>query len=309
MGLSDVHTILGVLIGRLFHRPQQSSLRTPPASFPSSLRARLMSSPRAPLSRYVAAGIVMANLPDLDVLLVLYKRSLKEHRGPTHSVLSLFLAGLVSTLPLSLWLRVGPVRAVLFAWACLGSHLASDWIGNAGVSLWWPLSSSRASKQALGAVTVMDLPLAASAYLAFELRRKVRPHILLASLAVFWGGYLRFKRTQLSAASAVFRQRHLYAPGEAGYWIHPWACFPLTFSLVRSADQQIVETVSNASQSTREPLKGVNVSPGPQAVRRMMMRHRGVLLDALFSGSLMAAFWIWQLIRFRRRLYLKSLPQ
>ena len=88
----------------------------------------------------------------------------RRHRGPSHSALATAACALLAAPPLALWLRTGTLRAAVFAGACLGSHLALDWIGNAGIALWWPLASSSNPKQALGAVTVMDVPVAAAMY-------------------------------------------------------------------------------------------------------------------------------------------------
>jgi membrane-bound metal-dependent hydrolase YbcI (DUF457 family) len=88
----------------------------------------------------------------VDVILAALRRSWAVHRGPTHS-LAFVVLGSLSFFPLSFWLRTTKLKSFLFALTCLSGHLFSDWIGNAGIPLWWPLGSSKKTKQALGVMT------------------------------------------------------------------------------------------------------------------------------------------------------------
>lgn len=85
---------------------------------------------------------LLANLPDLDVLLglLLYGNGNALHRGPTHSLVFALLAGWAAA---HLW-RLGPrVPRVSFRMGFLlvFSHVAADLLfTSAPVSLFWPLA-------------------------------------------------------------------------------------------------------------------------------------------------------------------------
>lgn len=118
MGLTDVHSVYGFVLGKLFHAHAASSADLViPAKFPPALVALLTKQQRsrAPLARYVLAGIVLSNLPDVDVIVAAALRNWGKHRGPTHSLLFLVLSSLCATAPLSYWLRTSRVKALLLA--------------------------------------------------------------------------------------------------------------------------------------------------------------------------------------------------
>jgi membrane-bound metal-dependent hydrolase YbcI (DUF457 family) len=161
MGLTDVHSVYGFVLGKLFyeHHPRSDILSVVPSSFPPAL-AEALKDPRflsGPVRRanYLIAGVVLANLPDLDVFVALAFRNWSKHRGPSHSIAFLVVSSLCATAPVSYWLRTSRTKAFLFALLCGGSHLLSDYVGNAGLQhFWWPLGER---KLALGCVTVLDL--------------------------------------------------------------------------------------------------------------------------------------------------------
>lgn len=303
MGLTDVHGILGVLLGRAFHswQPRAPAVPVIPSSFPPSLRA-LLQHPRfaknasAPLERWLLAGGLLAQLPDIDVFVAAALQSWSRgHRGPTHSGLFCGAASALLTLPLASWLRTSKTRAFLFALLCIGSHTALDAVGNAGVPLWWPHSK----KAALGIVTVWDVPMAAAFYAAFSLSSvsfssfSVSPLLLLSALVAALFFYLRWKRHHYRLACGYFHARHLYAPGPE-WWIHPWALFPRTFSLARH-DGQILDTVCtrDLDPSQVESLAYPNVADA-KAVRLMYFNpknSRSVFLDLAAAAAFMASFW------------------
>ncbi len=303
MGLSDAHSVYGVLLAQLFyeHHRQHERLQVP-SSFSSALKAVLrdQSLRRAPWRRFLVAGVALANLPDVDVLAAaLLRKWDKTHRGPTHSLLFWLASSAVACIPLSLWLRTSRVRALLFALACGGSHLLSDWIGSAGVPLWSPLSGTR---YALGCVTVTDATLAlANCALFAASRSSRRPLLLLSAWLLFVAAYLRWKTHHMRLARGYFDHRHRLS-GDSVF-VHPWSLFPRTFSLVRSSDGAVVETVTtSAIVSKREfvPSALPNLS-NAAAVRRMYLSSRGVLLDAAVAVALGGGFWAWQAVAWYRR--------
>lgn len=297
MGLSDAHIVYGLLLGRVFHahHPHYARLDIP-ASFSPQLRAilrhpRLLLT-RAPLARFLLCGAILSSLPDCDVLFAALFRRWSLHRGPTHSLLFLAASSLAAAWPVSLWLRTTRLKALLFALACGASHLASDWIGNAGLPLSWPLSRSR---HALGAVTVLDGPiLAANGVLLLLSERSRRPLLLLCAWLALLTAYLRWKVAQLQCARGYFAVRHR-AVGD-DYFVHPWAVWPRTFSLCRSSDGSLVETISTGSIAAREFVPA-QLSAAPNlsnqaAVRRLYATERAVALDAALASAGLALFYV-----------------
>ncbi len=298
MGLSDVHSVYGYVLAKLFfeYRVRPDVVLEIPSSFPPALAASLKEQSNAPFHRYVMAGLLLSNLPDVDVFVAaVLKNWSKHHRGPTHSIAFVVLSSLVATAPLSYWLRTSHARALAFALLCGHSHLLSDYIGNAGVQVWWPLGG-RAGKQALGCVTVFDLILSMSTCGLFLVSRSShRMLLVITSYLCVVGMYLRWKMRLLHLARGYFASKHRLSE-EAGF-VHPWALFPRTFSLVRSSDGAVIETVSIAAMTEKKeyvPVGHPNISNN-MAVRKMYWGNRWVLLDAMTSLSVTALFWAWQL--------------
>lgn len=94
-----------------------------------------------PRWKYVIFVAILANLPDVDVIVGLFLRDNGSafHRGPTHSLLFALIMALAASLAWKAWaqiprLRFGVCFLVLF------SHVLSDlFLTNAPVSLLWPL--------------------------------------------------------------------------------------------------------------------------------------------------------------------------
>lgn len=307
MGLTDGHTIVGFLIGRVFHswRPRQPLYI--PAHIPDTLPAALRESLRHPrsvhnasLRRYLVAGALLCNLPDLDVLVALALRSwTKHHRGPTHSIFFNALCSILLSVPLSKWLRVSRRRSLLFCSLCLTSHLLHDWIGTAGVPLWWPLLPKK--KSALGVVTVWDVPINVTLYVAFVAARWTRKPTAVSAVALAMIVlYLRQKWRQMQIASAFFHSRHLLSPGP-DYWIHPWALFFRTFSLCRRSDGRVLDTVSTSTiaSPSRQPFN--NACEDATVARKMYFANRGILMDTISSSMLTSIFWTCNIVWWWRK--------
>jgi membrane-bound metal-dependent hydrolase YbcI (DUF457 family) len=300
MGLTDVHSVYGFVLGKLLfehHSRRPDMLLSIPASFPPALAEALREQQlmRASLQRFVIAGVALANLPDVDVLFAFVLRNwTKHHRGPTHSLAFLVVSSLCVTAPLSFWLRTSRTKALLFALLCGGSHLLSDYVGNAGLQIYWPLAG-RSGKQALGCVTVLDAILSLLTCGLFVVSRNSRRMLLvLTAYVAVVTLYLRWKMRLLHVARGYFESKHRLSE-DAGF-VHPWALFPRTFSLVRSSDGAVIETVSIAAMTEKKefvPVAHPNIS-NSVAVRKMFWRNRWVLLDAVGSLSLTALFWSWQ---------------
>lgn len=94
--------------------------------------------------KILAGVVVLANMPDIDVLLgLLYSGNGQLfHRGPTHSLLFAVCMGILYSSCSRLWKSlpaIGFFNTVLL----IGTHLLADTIfTNAPVSLFWPLELS-----------------------------------------------------------------------------------------------------------------------------------------------------------------------
>lgn len=97
--------------------------------------------------RLIAAGMVVAILPDFDVigfrLGIPYGAEL-GHRGASHSLLFALLLGLVA-LAAAPKVRAPPRLAFWFVALSAASHGLTDMLtnGGRGVALWWPFSDVR----------------------------------------------------------------------------------------------------------------------------------------------------------------------
>lgn len=97
--------------------------------------------------RVLAAGMVLALLPDLDVLAFRFGipyHSPFGHRGFSHSLVFAAAAALLFTLMVGA-ARRRPLRAFLFLFASAASHALLDAVtdGGLGVALLWPFSNER----------------------------------------------------------------------------------------------------------------------------------------------------------------------
>ncbi|UCG14534.1 MAG: metal-dependent hydrolase [Deltaproteobacteria bacterium] len=89
--------------------------------------------------------VVLANLPDLDILfgLIFSGNGNAFHRGMSHSLLFALGMGLLSTHAWRCWPTI-PRLNFLWCFLLILSHVLADAVfTNAPVSLWWPLEASR----------------------------------------------------------------------------------------------------------------------------------------------------------------------
>lgn len=98
--------------------------------------------------RLLLAGVVLAMLPDADVLSFKFGIAYGNvfgHRGFTHSLLFAFVVPLLCVLFAGRWFRVGLVRSWLFLTVSLLSHSLLDSIttGGKGVGWLWPWLDER----------------------------------------------------------------------------------------------------------------------------------------------------------------------
>lgn len=143
-------------------------------------------------TRYLA-GMLAANMPDLDILLAPFSPEfyLLHHRGETHSLLMLPLwALLLSWLFARLFRSPGGWRDfyVLSAFALL-VHIIADWITGYGTQLFAPFSHQTYS---LGTTFIID-PLLALIFLLGYLgslwkKASLKPAVLSGLAAVIWIG-------------------------------------------------------------------------------------------------------------------------
>ncbi|MGD8229924.1 MAG: metal-dependent hydrolase [Desulfobacteraceae bacterium] len=84
---------------------------------------------------------ILANLPDMDVLLGLLFQGNGNayHRGPTHSLIFTLLMGLLASNAWRLWTRIPRMNFLACAVIIL-SHVAADFfLTSSAVSFFWPL--------------------------------------------------------------------------------------------------------------------------------------------------------------------------
>jgi membrane-bound metal-dependent hydrolase YbcI (DUF457 family) len=91
--------------------------------------------------RLLAVIAVLANLPDIDVLLGLLLKwnGSAFHRGPTHSLLFALVMGFLASRGSCFWGRI-PRLGFWTCFALILSHVAADaWLSTSAVSFFWPL--------------------------------------------------------------------------------------------------------------------------------------------------------------------------
>ena len=90
--------------------------------------------------RYLAAIVVLANLPDIDVLfgLLLKLNGFAYHRGPTHSIVFALLMGFCIARIFRCWSALPQLNSIQCTLLIL-SHVVSDaWLTGSPVSFFWP---------------------------------------------------------------------------------------------------------------------------------------------------------------------------
>ena len=90
---------------------------------------------------YVLFIAILANLPDMDVLmgLLFQGNGNAYHRGPTHSLVFAFLMGFLASNAWRLWTHI-PKLNFLACFMIILSHLAADFfLTSSAVSFFWPL--------------------------------------------------------------------------------------------------------------------------------------------------------------------------
>ena len=110
------------------------------------LAAHELSTTRSAFSRWkiFAAIVVLANLPDIDVIfgLLLQLNGSAFHRGPTHSLLFALVVGFLASKAAQSWNRLPR----LGFWSCfllILSHVAADaLLSTSAVSFFWPLETN-----------------------------------------------------------------------------------------------------------------------------------------------------------------------
>jgi hypothetical protein len=126
-------------------------------------------------------------------------------------------------------------------------------------------------------------------------RDSSRLWLIITSYVVVVSVYLRWKSRLLHVARGYFEAKHRLSE-EAGF-VHPWSVFPRTFSLVRSSDGAVIETISISHLTEKKefvPIAHANIS-NPTAVRKMFLKNKWVLLDGVTSLSVSALFWAFQI--------------
>lgn len=118
-------------------------------------------------------GVVLGNLPDIDVLGTLmpfcFGSFVDTHRSFTHSLVGAFLFICpVATLVTMKLLGAGFQYSLLMCTLCITSHLLLDVITIYGTKLFWPFSNM---SYTVGTSTSLDLGLVATTYAVFSLCR------------------------------------------------------------------------------------------------------------------------------------------
>jgi membrane-bound metal-dependent hydrolase YbcI (DUF457 family) len=107
-----------------------------------------------------AAIVVLANLPDVDVIIGLLVDSNGSafHRGPTHSLLFAVMAGYLAAKALAAWFKL-PQLGFVSCFLVILSHIAADaLLTDSAVSFFWPLEAHWSTgRTGLGDVTAMVL--------------------------------------------------------------------------------------------------------------------------------------------------------
>lgn len=87
--------------------------------------------------------LILANLPDLDVVLGLFVQGNGNifHHGPTHSILFALVGGVIAANTRKLWARIPKLSAISCFLIILSHTLADVILGDSTVALFWPFES------------------------------------------------------------------------------------------------------------------------------------------------------------------------
>ena len=143
-------------------------------------------------------GFLLGILPDFDVVSILFGdwASLKYHRGPSHSLIVLFLL----TFPVAkffTWLSKEPSSynnwLKISFWALM-THPLLDWCTTYGTPLFWPLSNARFANDAISIIDpIYSLPLLLATFSYYFIKKfSTRKNfaliaIFLSTLYLVWG--------------------------------------------------------------------------------------------------------------------------
>ncbi|MGE5673202.1 MAG: metal-dependent hydrolase [Mycobacterium leprae] len=159
----------------------------------------------------VGGVIVAAELPDLDVLIRAWAGELgylRNHRGPTHGLISLVVEAVVITAVVRVIWPAVPVSQV-FVWSLLGglSHVLSDFGNDYGTQGLWPFSRRRVALDIIPIVDLWILGLFCAAWLLtwrWPGQRQALFLIAWASVAVYVTLRLWLKKRALALVSTHF---------------------------------------------------------------------------------------------------------
>jgi inner membrane protein len=166
-------------------------------------------------NRALAWGLLFGTLPDLDIIAAPFLDTagdLQFHRGASHSLLLMVLAGLLLAKPLArIWKRekVTPVRAGMFVFLVWSTHVLIDCFTVYGTSVYWPFSESRV---AFNNIFIIDplysLPLVISliwlAFLRTKKQQEKRARLLKWGLGLS-SGYVIFSIGMKFLVSDAFK--------------------------------------------------------------------------------------------------------
>lgn len=232
--LLDCHCILGYLISKVIiqlflGKPQSNDLLLPSFAYDRVGRQGLVDTGRSmatrlwdwylrtpPHQRLLIWGMIMANLPDIDVLFAPVFGWHNVHRGPTHSLIMMAIASVLITLVSCRMLKSSFPVVFVLTYSCIASHLIADVATQSGTTLLWPFGKS----YSVGAISTVDFTLLSIMYTFFTLARRnvASPYILLPLLLVSVTGYVALKR--VIAYEAVWRIRTSPNPNVT-IWVQP----------------------------------------------------------------------------------------
>jgi membrane-bound metal-dependent hydrolase YbcI (DUF457 family) len=178
--------------------------------------------------KYLLIGAIMANLPDIDVILSpLFGGPLQFHRTITHSVYGnaviLPVAAFVAQKLLGLRGFQSYSHCLWLASLCVTSHIITDYITNFGTAIFYPLSPKMYS---YGVVTVWDFTTVLYFYAVFTVSR----FNMFPQAKVFGFGVLGFillmiwKRAMLCevySKSFYFMEQNHKKARNAYIWLQP----------------------------------------------------------------------------------------
>jgi inner membrane protein len=207
------HGLSGMLAGRLYSR------KLPGGALP--LKHRLW------------MGFVLANMPDLDIVLAPFSAQLylQHHRGLSHSLLmlplwALLLAGLLAIV---IRPRGGLWSLFPFTALCLGLHIFGDWITGYGTQLFAPLSTTH---YALGSTFILDPVLTGLLLLgvvaSLTWRQRAWPAVFMVVLALGWIALEAHYQHKALEYGREYATRRGWVEARVTAEARPWAPFNWT---------------------------------------------------------------------------------